>query len=306
MNDVSTPTPESTGLRRSTKRRMIGGVAGGIGERFDIDPNIVRVIFVVLTVLFGLGVAIYLAMWVLIPQSGKASDNDAYDANAPVTNTRLLSYVALAGVVVAVIIVLSTFNNRPRVGNGFAWLWLAFLLVLAVLSLRSSARQHMLRRFVALVFVALLTFFILVTGSALGFLASTGVPMTGGSGERAVQPTNADQVQSTYRTEFGTMTVDLRQVHFPPETRTITASVTAGVLTIDLPSNAIVYLKTKVGIGHVEYEQYNAITGPTSQPFSAIPPSLKTAASQKIAPHLVIDAQVGAGEIVFNRDGPSH
>jgi len=53
------PTP--TRLRRSTKRRMVGGVAGGIGERFDIDANIVRVVFVVLTVLYGLGAAIYLA-----------------------------------------------------------------------------------------------------------------------------------------------------------------------------------------------------------------------------------------------------
>ncbi len=305
LNDAPTPAREETGLRRSTKRRMIGGVAGGIGERFDIDPNIVRVIFVVLTVLFGLGVALYLAMWVLIPQSGKASDGDA-DVNAPVTNMRLLSYVALAGVVVAVIIVLSTFNNRPRIGNGFAWLWLAFLFVLAVLSLRSSARQHMLRRLIALAFLSFLTFFILVTGAVLGFLASTGVPMTGGNGERVVQPTNAGQVQATYRTEFGTMTVDLRQVHFPPGTRTITASVTGGVLTIDLPSNAIVYLKTKVGIGYVEYWDYNVISGPTSQPFSAIPQSLNTAASQKIAPRLVIDAQVGVGEILLNRGGRSN
>jgi phage shock protein C len=302
VNEVP-PATEPTGLRRSTKRRMIGGVAGGIGERFDIDPNIVRVIFVVLTVLFGLGAAIYLAMWVLIPQSGKASDGDVYDANAPVTNTRLLSYLTLAGVVVAVIIVLSTFNNRPRVGNGFAWLWLVFLFVLAVLSLRSSARQHMLRRLIALVFLAILTFFILTTGAALGFLASTGVPMTGGSGARVVQPTNAGQVQSTYRTEFGTLIVDLRQVHFPMGTRTITASVTAGILTIDLPSNAIVYLKTKVGIGHVEYD---VRSGPTSQPFSAVPPSLNTAARQRNAPHLVIDAQVGAGEIYFRRAGQSN
>jgi len=36
--------PKATGLRRSTKRRMVGGVAGGIGERFDIDANIVRVV----------------------------------------------------------------------------------------------------------------------------------------------------------------------------------------------------------------------------------------------------------------------
>ena len=33
-----------------------------IGERFDVDANIVRVVFVVLTVLYGLGAAIYLAM----------------------------------------------------------------------------------------------------------------------------------------------------------------------------------------------------------------------------------------------------
>jgi phage shock protein C len=302
--DQTTPTPEQSGLRRSTKRRMIGGVAGGIGERFDIDPNIVRVIFVVLTALFGLGAAIYLAMWVLIPQSGKSSDNDADDGSAPVTNTRLLGYVALAGVVIAVIIVLSTFGARPRIGNGFAWLWLIFLAVLAVLSLRSSARQHMLRRFIALVFLAFLTFFILVTGAVLGFLASTGVPMTGGSGARVVQPTNAAQVQSTYRTEFGTLTVDLRQVDFPTGTRSVTATVTAGVLTIDVPSNAIVYLKTKVGIGHVEYETYGVLSGPTSEPFSAVPSSLKTAASQRNAPHLVIDAQVGVGAIYLNRGAP--
>src|ERR1035438_1553913 len=77
--DGGTPTPEpvvkETRLRRSTKRRMVGGVAGGIAERFDIDANIVRVVFVVLTVLYGLGAAIYLAMWVLIPQSGSPPDD---------------------------------------------------------------------------------------------------------------------------------------------------------------------------------------------------------------------------------------
>lgn len=308
-----TPSLESTGLRRSTNRRMIAGVAGGLGERFDVDPNIVRVIFVVLTALFGLGAAIYLAMWVLIPQSGKAANGDFDDASAPVTNTRLLGYVALAGVVVAVIIVLSAFNNAPRLGGGFGALWLVFLVVLAVLSLRSSARQHMLRRFFALIFLVFLTVFIFITSAVLGFLASTGVPMTGGIGARAVQPTNVAQVQSAYRTEFGTLTVDLRQTLFPKGTRSITASVTAGLLTIDLPSNAIVYLKTTVGIGHVEYNTLSVgpnvpigDNGPTSQPFEAIPPWLKTVASRRDAPRLIIDAQVGAGQIFFNRAGPSH
>ena len=99
---------------------MVGGVAGGIGERFDIDANIVRVVFVVLTVLYGLGAAIYLAMWALIPQSGKPSDDDLESSDAPSTsNVRLLRYVLLAGIVVVAVIVLSTFGGAPRVGGGF-------------------------------------------------------------------------------------------------------------------------------------------------------------------------------------------
>lgn len=301
--DGNTPTPEAlttkpTSLRRSTKRRMVGGVAGGIAERFDIDANIVRVVFVVLTVLYGLGAAIYLAMWVLIPQAGARPDDVEEHGDSPATNLRLLRYVLLAGVIVVAVIVLSTIGGAPRVGNGFGALWLIFLAVLAILSLRSSARQHMLRRFLALVFLSIMTVFILISAAFLGFLASTGVPMTGGSGVRVIQPSVPAQVQHSYRTEFGAMTIDLRQVHFSSTTTSVTASVTAGVLTVDVPSNAIVYLKTRVGIGSVEYfGQY----GYSNQPFNAIPPSLTTAASQQNAPHLILDAQVGVGRIMLRR-----
>jgi phage shock protein C len=57
-------------LYRSRENRMLGGVCGGLGEYFDIDPTLVRVLFV-----FGafLGVPgalllIYLVMLILVPQ----------------------------------------------------------------------------------------------------------------------------------------------------------------------------------------------------------------------------------------------
>jgi phage shock protein C len=304
QTDSESPTPEpvapkQTGLRRSTKRRMVGGVAGGIAERFDIDANIVRVIFVVLTVLYGLGAAIYLAMWALIPQSGRPADDAEESSDAPpASNLRLLRYVMLAGVVVVAVIVLSTIGGVPKVGGGFGLLWLVFLAALAILSLRSSARQHMLRRFIALVFLSVMTVFILLSAAFLGFLASTGVSMSGGIGVRVIEPSVLAQVQHTYRTEFGSLTVDLRQVHFSPNTTSVTASVAAGVLTVEVPANAIVYLKTRTGVGTVEYF---GPYGYSEQPFNAVPSSLKTAASQAKAPHLVLDAQVGVGRIRLRR-----
>jgi hypothetical protein len=184
------------------------------------------------------------------------------------------------------------------VGNGFGVLWLIFLAVLAVLSLRSSARQHMLRRFIALVFLSILTFFILVSAAFLGFLAATGVPMTGGSGARIDQPSNVGQVQRTYHEEFGSLTVDLRQVHFSSRTTSVSASVAVGVLNVAVPANAIVYLKTHIGAGTI---QYLGQFGDDTEPFNAIPPSLKTVASQERAPHLDLDVQVGAGVIKIRR-----
>ena len=58
---------ETKKLYRSTDNRWLAGVCGGLAKYFNIDPTLVRVIFVVLA-FFGLGGAIiYLLLWVLIP-----------------------------------------------------------------------------------------------------------------------------------------------------------------------------------------------------------------------------------------------
>ncbi len=59
-------------LRRSTSERRIAGVCGGLAEYFDIDVSLVRLAWVVLTIIPGailLGVLAYLAAWVLMPES---------------------------------------------------------------------------------------------------------------------------------------------------------------------------------------------------------------------------------------------
>ena len=54
-------------LHRRRCGRMLGGVAGGVADYFDFDPVLVRIGFVVLTFVGGLGVPLYLAGWALIP-----------------------------------------------------------------------------------------------------------------------------------------------------------------------------------------------------------------------------------------------
>ena len=54
-------------LYRSRTDRKLAGVCGGLAQYLNVDPTIVRVLFIALTVLGGAGVVLYLAMWILVP-----------------------------------------------------------------------------------------------------------------------------------------------------------------------------------------------------------------------------------------------
>lgn len=54
-------------LTLSQDNRMVGGVCGGIGEYFNIDPTIIRIIMVIVALLDGAGVVLYIFAWIIIP-----------------------------------------------------------------------------------------------------------------------------------------------------------------------------------------------------------------------------------------------
>jgi phage shock protein PspC (stress-responsive transcriptional regulator) len=62
--------PERTALRRPIHDRVLTGVAIGLAEYFGVDVTIVRVAFVVLTVVGGAGIPLYMAGLLLIPEEG--------------------------------------------------------------------------------------------------------------------------------------------------------------------------------------------------------------------------------------------
>jgi len=59
-------------LYRSGRNRVLVGICGGLGDYFDVDPTIVRLIWVILTLIsFGMGILAYLIAWVIIPKNPK-------------------------------------------------------------------------------------------------------------------------------------------------------------------------------------------------------------------------------------------
>ena len=73
MPDVSRP------LRRSRTNRQIAGVVGGLAEYFRIDATLLRVIYVVGSIISAAfpGVLVYLLLWLLIPEAEGPAGPDA-------------------------------------------------------------------------------------------------------------------------------------------------------------------------------------------------------------------------------------
>lgn len=54
-------------LARSETEKMIAGVCGGLAAYLGIDPVLVRLAFVVLLLASGIGLAIYVILWIVMP-----------------------------------------------------------------------------------------------------------------------------------------------------------------------------------------------------------------------------------------------
>ena len=97
-------------LRRSTSDRKIAGVAGGLGRHLNIDPTLLRVLFVVLVFFGGAGLLLYGAAWLIIPEEG--SDEAAISTSPSTRNTVLI----VVGVLAALLLIGDSWG-----GFGFPW-----------------------------------------------------------------------------------------------------------------------------------------------------------------------------------------
>jgi phage shock protein PspC (stress-responsive transcriptional regulator) len=74
-------------LYRSRRESILGGVAGGVADYFDMDPSIVRVVWAVLALVTGgIFLVLYVVMWIIVPEGPSAATvahAAAMDASQP-------------------------------------------------------------------------------------------------------------------------------------------------------------------------------------------------------------------------------
>lgn len=105
-------------LYRHPTDKMAGGVAGGLAESFNLDPSLVRILWLVLTVVTsGGGLLAYLALWLLLPVG--TTDSGQQGPAALELNDRNIGRAAFALIGLGVIWFLSNVGALP-------WLWAGF------------------------------------------------------------------------------------------------------------------------------------------------------------------------------------
>lgn len=57
-------------LVRSTTDRKIAGIAGGMAEYFNVDPTLMRILWLLVALPGGLSIFIYFVLWIVIPEEG--------------------------------------------------------------------------------------------------------------------------------------------------------------------------------------------------------------------------------------------
>jgi phage shock protein PspC (stress-responsive transcriptional regulator) len=99
-------------LVRSRRGRLIGGVCSGLGAHFDVDPILFRIAFVGLAIFSGVGIALYLAILLLVPEEG---------ANRAPIYLRRSSWRIVLGVVVVLVAAGIALHAAAHEGHRGAW-----------------------------------------------------------------------------------------------------------------------------------------------------------------------------------------
>jgi phage shock protein PspC (stress-responsive transcriptional regulator)/predicted membrane protein len=324
-------------LTRSADDKVIGGVSGGLGRYFGVDPILFRIAFVVLTFAGGVGVLAYIGLLAFVPADDGSSPLGKGNA-ANVAGVVLLALLALlvlgppaffAGpVLVPVAIVLGlgvllwraaggtvpTSGDPARIAARGA---IAFLIGLAAIGafvgvfLLAAIGGGTVLAILAIVAGMALVVAAFAGGARwliipalvlvlpLAIVAAADIDIDGGAGERHYRPATAAELQPDYRLGMGELDVDLRDVTLPAGETSMHVKVGVGHAIVRVPDDACVTSDVQIGVGQASV--LNRGSGGVDVAFA------NAASPASDAPRLHLDGDVGIGVFeVVRGDEPLH
>jgi phage shock protein PspC (stress-responsive transcriptional regulator) len=304
-------------LYRSRSDRVLGGVCGGIGRHYDMDPVLLRILVVVATVFTG-GVFLlaYVLAWIFIPDepaywapapqpvpvpptyaayaaggtgsyvdpgTGQVYGSTAY-RYVPPPRTEPRSYLGLLTLSAAVVVgaLLGMANALGASISGLV-IFSSVLLVLGA-GLLVGAWRGRARWLIAPALVVLL----IVQGTAAVHHIVGG---TSGVGDRRWTPTASSQA---FDLGAGSAVLDLSKA--PVGSSTYTAKVGIGELRVILPSDTTLVLDANVGVGEIDLPATRNNDGTNLESTTTVPALTPTATRT-----VKLTADLGLGSLVVRR-----
>jgi phage shock protein C len=145
-------------LSRSRSDYMIGGVCGGLGRYFKIDPTLVRLAFVLLTLAGGSGVLVYFILWIVMPREDIPNmqtnmDSQEFSRRANLMgqemqqmvtqpNTRAVKFIGIALVVLGIVYLVQNLNIPWLMWFNDRLLWPVLIIVVGGLLLARAFKKN--------------------------------------------------------------------------------------------------------------------------------------------------------------------
>ena len=97
-------------LYRSRTNKVFGGVCGGLAEYFEVDPVVLRILFVLLVIFGGTGVLLYVAAVIIIPKKPLFEMESMPEQNAATDNRNVRNWFGYALIGFGALLLLANLN----------------------------------------------------------------------------------------------------------------------------------------------------------------------------------------------------
>jgi phage shock protein PspC (stress-responsive transcriptional regulator) len=320
-------------LLRSRESRVIGGVCGGLGEYFGVDPILFRIAAIALVFLGGAGVLLYVAGLVLIPsEEGAGTLAEGRGRALGVAAVVVLLLIAwplllgggllLAGILIPLAVLVgagvlawwlvsgegpsgdaSQIARRAALGIGV--LILCCLLAVGGAWAAAAGGGTVVAVLVIIAGLAILAgafarplrWLILpsvVVALSAGAVSAAGITLDGGVGQRDYRPGSAADLRDRYELGMGELVVDLRDTTLPPGDTPLEIDVGIGEARLLVPEDVCVATRAAVGMGEVRVFDRDNSGVDVDVDDAPLAPADTT--------RLVLDAEVGLGALRISHD----